>query len=322
LFIWLLVAGNIIALSANVNSMRKYRKHKTTRRTKGSKNKWVRLIEGLASGFTGVEEIGEKLVGCIKNIRGLVTGKEEDTAADTTVESTVKPEAQEPTTKLGTFVKVAAWITKGVCLFKGSILDAVKNAIGLRKKNNRRYQKMLIQKSLRRGKWDKVKEYAKEVKEWTQDKWKDAKEKYHELAGYLVDIKDKVKDIVVGWWNSIKESELFKFIVKWSGCAQVVAGVAGAIYKLVKLGIWIAKTAASHGGTLAMDVPLMVVNLICKWPELLDAAKKFKDAWTTKDVLKKYYSYAFFVGKMFSITIDVIVDRKQLKKQRKHRKLM
>jgi len=182
---------------------------------------------------------------------------------------------------------------------------------------------MMVQKSLKSKKsWEDVKKIAEEAKDWTKEKWAKATDKIKTIAKKLVEVKTVVMEHLTKWWEALKKSALFKFIVKWSGCIQVIVGVAGAAYQLVQLGMWIGKTIASHGTTLAVDVPMLLVNILCKWPELLEAAKSFKEAWKTKDVLKKFYSYSFFVGKMLSVIIDLVVGRKKHMKNRKHRKLM
>jgi len=143
LFIWLVLFGNIISLSSNVNSLRKYRKHRTSRKSHASKNKWVRLIEGLASGFTGVDEIGEKLMTCLSNLKEVITG--DDNKPDPEAEKDIKPE-EEPTSKIGVALTIGGWITKGICLAKGSIVDAVKKVLIGKRKSNKRFSKMLFRK--------------------------------------------------------------------------------------------------------------------------------------------------------------------------------
>jgi len=167
--------------------------------------------------------------------------------------------------------------------------------------------------------WEDVKALVNEAKDWTADKWSKATDKISTIAKKLVEIKDIVKNTIVAWWDAIKKSALYKFIAKWSGCIQVISGVAGAVYQLVQLGIWISKTVASHGASLAVDVPMMLVGILCKWPELVEAGQKFVKAWKSDNVLDKFYNYSFFVGKMFSVLIDVVAGRK---KHRKNKKLM
>jgi len=148
LFIFLIAFGNVITISSNVNSVRKYTKRTpgikekakkiVDTMAKGSKNKWVRLIEGLASGFTGVEEIGQKLFTCIQNLGKVVTG--DDSKPEPEDEKTVNPK-EEPTSKIKKVITVAGWITKGLCLIKGNIFDAIKKILTKKRKNNRRFSK-------------------------------------------------------------------------------------------------------------------------------------------------------------------------------------
>jgi len=100
-------------------------------------------------------------------------------------------------------------------------------------------------------------------------------------------------------------------------CAEFVQALGSVGMKIVNVVKFVAKAAATHGGSLAIDVPKMVVNLICSWKEIYEAGKAFATAWKSNDILVKYEKYGFFVGKMFSVLIDVIVGRKKAMKKRR-----
>jgi len=315
-FILLISFTNIIALSNKSVALSKDSRRRRSSRTRGSSNKWVRLFEGLASGFTGTEELVQEIKNCFSTIGKTVSG--DDKAADTASEATVNPEKTEPTSGI---VAWAGWVTKGICLAKDKIVDKIKDLLKKKRRQYSRYSRMFVEKR-RRAKfsWNDLKTWATEAKDWVVKKVSDAVDQIKDFATEILKVKDAIKAKIVAMWDAFKASALYQVIVKWSSCIKALQGLAAGAMALVKLGIWIAKTAATSGASLVLDIPKMLMGLFCSWPELVEAGKSFKEAWTATDVLVKYYKYGFFVGKIVAVLIDVVAGRRR--RHRRHHKLI
>jgi len=166
--------------------------------------------------------------------------------------------------------------------------------------------------------WDDLREWAKsDEKTIREDSKKTKGSKLTRLAQKLVRMTDIIRNSVLHWWEEFAQSRFYRMLAGWGGCLKLAKGLGDTALKFVALGIWMAKTVASHGTSLVADMPKMLVNLFCAWPDLLDGAEAFRKAWMSKDTLVKFSNYGFFIGKMLSVLMSVVSGRK-----RKHRKLI
>jgi len=155
--------------------------------------------------------------------------------------------------------------------------------------------------------WDDVKTAVSNFKGILKTEIEKIKAKAAGLLQKLKEQKDNFTNIVGGWVDSIKSSPMFQKIKEFSSCGAALTTLGSAGYKLVKLGLLIAKAISTAGASLIFDVPKMIITIICQWKEIKAAGKSFREAWTSTDVLEKYNKYGFFAGKMLSILISVLL---------------
>jgi len=203
-------------------------------------------------------------------------------------------------------------------LAKDTLLNAVKKLLSRKRKNNKRYQKLFVQRRMKKKiSWNDLKTWAVTVKDASVGVIQSATDSITSLGQQLLKAKDAVKTQIALWWDAIKSSKLYQFIVKWSNCISALSAVAGGLYTLVSLGTFISKTATTQGASLVLDIPRMLVNLLCSWYMVVEAAQHFLKAWDSANVLDKYYKYGRFFGIMIYVIIYVVTGKRHHKRLHK-----
>jgi len=127
-----------------------------------------------------------------------------------------------------------------------------------------------------------------------------------------------IKEMFAMWENSV----LFEFITKWSSCIKVATALVGVGAQIYALVTFIILAVGSHGASLVPHLPLMVISLVCQWPNVVEAIQKFIHAWKTDDINEKFYSYGYVVGKIFGIMLSVVTVMKKRRKYKRYLKLI
>jgi len=158
--------------------------------------------------------------------------------------------------------------------------------------------------------WDEFKTFVSSKVDFVDSELKAIGEK-------LVEIKNVVVAKIKSWFAAIQNSALYKFIEKYISCPAFVLALGKAGKKIVDIAKFVSKAVSTAGASLVVDIPKIVLGLICSWKEIYEAGKAFSTAWKSTDVLVKYEKYGFFAGKVLSILIDVIVGRRRKSHRRR-----
>jgi len=295
-FVILLFSQIAINLCYKSSALRsRYRRHRRMRASVFT-NKWAELARGAVVGFTGTD-LAAIVKTCISN------WNTPDSTADPG-ESTAN--SGLPSTNnnvVNTILNTIVSIIDKVCAYKSKLLSIfqTRRLLLLKYKKNKRtfFEKRDF---LGIGAWisgaaktvgTALSQLGQTIATTFNNLITEAESK---LLEAVVNGASLIKNAVTGWFSN----SIIGKVITFATCASSAGGAAAIVTAATKIkGI-----ISLISGVISLNVVMIIkviINLICNWQKIAAIVTTFQTAFSTTDVLVRYYNIGSAVGQILSL---------------------